>query len=183
MSGFEQILWYIAIPASVVFAIQTLLTLLGITFDHADVDVQHHDGAGGHAYFPLFTIRNLVVFLMMFGWTGIAMIHQFHTGIPVTVLVALVAGLALMAVVAFMFFGVSKLASSGNVVVDKSIVGSEAKVYLKIPAGRSGFGKVTVIVQGGQKELQATTAGTEIATGAVVKIIELEEDGSVMVAR
>lgn len=184
MSGFELLLWYIAIPASLVFAIQTFLTLVGVTFGHADADAQHPDAvATDHAYFPVLTIRNLVNFLMMFGWTGIAMIRQFQTGVLVTLLVSLVAGTALMFLVAFMFYGVSKLASSGSMVVDQSIVGAEAMVYLKIPARRSGFGKVTVTIHGVQRELPASTEGPELPTGAIVKVAELAKDGSVVVSR
>ena len=184
MSGFEQLLWYIAVPASLVFAVQTILALVGLSFDHTGIDVQHHDGVTGeHAYFPVLTVRNLVNFLMMFGWTGIAMIHQFQTGILVTLLVSLVAGTALMFLVAFMFYGVSKLASSGAVVVDQRIVGTEAKVYLRIPARRSGFGKVTLAFQGIQRELLASTEGPELPTGAMVKVTELAADGSAVVSR
>ena len=184
MSGFEQLLWYLAVPASLVFAVQTILTLVGLSFGQADIDAQHHDGvAGEHAYFPVLTVRNLVNFLMMFGWTGIAMIRQFQTGILVTLLVSLVAGIALMFLVAFMFYGVSKLASSGTAAVDQNIVGTEAKVYLKIPARRSGFGKVTIKIQGIQRELLASTEGPELPTGAVVEVTELTADGSVVVSR
>ncbi|MBI2506158.1 MAG: NfeD family protein [Candidatus Latescibacteria bacterium] len=185
MSGFEQLLWYLAVPATLVFAAQTILTLVGLTFDHTGVDeAQHHDGvAGEHAYFPVFTIRNLINFLMMFGWTGIAMIHQFQTGILVTALVSLVAGTALMFLVAFMLYGVSKLASGGAAAVDQSLVGMEAKVYLKIPARRSGLGKVILTVQGVQRELPAATEGPELPTGTLVKVTELAADGSVVVSR
>lgn len=184
MSGFELLLWYIAIPASVVFAIQTVLTLVGVTFGNADADAQHPDAvAADHAYFPVLTVRNLVNFLMMFGWTGIAMIRQFQTGVLVTLLVSLVAGTALMLLVAFMFYGVSKLASSGSMAIDQSIVGAEAMVYLKIPARRSGFGKVTVTIHGVQRELPASTEGPELPTGAIVKVAELAKDGAVVVSR
>jgi hypothetical protein len=180
MSGLEQILWYIAVPASVVFAIQTILTLLGIVTDHSDADV-HHDAITAHAYFPIFTIRNLVVFLMMFGWTGIALVRQFHLSAPLVVLIGILAGLALMFAVAFMFFGIMKLTSGGAAQVDTSIIGVDAKVYLKIPANRGGQGKVIVIFQGSQKELLARTDGPELATGSPVKITALEQDGSVTV--
>ena len=184
MSGFELLLWYIAIPASVVFALQTVLTLVGVTFGQADADTQHPDAiAADHTYFPLFTVRNLVNFLMMFGWTGIAMIRQFQTGVLVTMLVSLVAGTALMFLVAFMFYGVSKLASSGNVVVDQSLIGAEVRVYLRIPAGMSGFGKVTVTTHGVQRELLASTEGPELPTGALVKVTALAEDGSAVVRK
>lgn len=182
MTGFEQVLWYIAIPASVVFVIQSILTIAGVTFDHADAEI-HHDGVGDHAYFPVFTIRNLVIFLMMFGWTGIAMIRQFHAGIPLTLAVSFIAGLSLMFLVAFMFFGISKLTSSGTVVIDSTIIGSEAKVYLKIPADKSGQGKITAQVKGTIKEIPAITEGPELPTGALVKIIELKRDGSVVVRK
>ncbi|MBN1130941.1 MAG: hypothetical protein JXA71_18270 [Chitinispirillaceae bacterium] len=182
MTSIEQVLWYIAIPASAVFVIQSVLTLAGITFDHADSDI-HHDGDAGHAYFPIFTIRNLVIFLMMFGWTGIAMIRQFHTGVPLTLAVSFLAGLTLMFLVALMFFGISKMTSSGTVVVDNTIIGSEAKVYLKIPAHRGGHGKITVLVKGVQKEIPAMTEGGELPTGALVTINELKNDGSVSVSQ
>jgi hypothetical protein len=180
MSGFERVLWYIAIPASVVFVIQSILTLIGVTFDHADGDIQH-DGVDDHAYFPIFTIRNLVIFLMMFGWTGIAMVRQFHAGIPLSLAVSFIAGLALMFLVAFMFFGISKLTSSGTVVIDTAIIGSEAKVYLKIPANKGGQGKITAQVKGTIKEIPAITEGPELPTGALVKIVDLKNDGSVVV--
>jgi hypothetical protein len=77
MPSLEQVLWYIAIPASVVFALQTLLMVMGVITDHSDADI-HHDGMADHAYFPIFTIRNLIVLLMMFGWTGIALVRQFQ---------------------------------------------------------------------------------------------------------
>lgn len=182
MSGFERLFWYIAVPASVVFVIQSVMTLFGMAFDHTDTEV-HDGGALDHAYFPVFTIRNLVVFLMMFGWTGIAMIRQFGARGVLVVSVATMAGVVLMLLVAAMFYGVARLTTSGNVVVDASIVGAEATVYLRIPAAHGGPGKVTVVFQGGQRELTAVTAGPELPTGAVVKICELKQDGSVVVGQ
>ena len=182
MIGIEKVLWYIAIPASAVFVIQSILTLVGVTFDHSDADI-HHDGVEGHAYFPIFTIRNLVIFLMMFGWTGIAMVRQFHAGIPLTLAVSSAAGLALMFLVAFMFFGISKLTSSGTVIIDKSVIGTDAKVYLKIPANKGGQGKITALVKGTQKEIPAITEGPELPTGTLVKITDFNNDGSVSVDR
>jgi hypothetical protein len=180
MSGLEPILWYVAVPASVVFALQTILMLLGIVTDHSDADI-HHDGMADHAYFPIFTVRNLIVFLMMFGWTGIALIRGTHLP-PVAVIgIGVFAGLVLMFVVAFMFFGIAKMTSAGAAQIDATVVGSEAKVYLKIPAKRGGYGKVTVVFQGSQKELQAMTEGQELATGMPVRITKLEPDGSVIV--
>jgi hypothetical protein len=93
------------------------------------------------------------------------------------------AGVVLMLLVAAMFYGITRLTSSGNVVVDASIVGVEATVYLRIPAAHGGHGKVTVVFQGGQKELTAVTPGPELPTGSVVRICELKPDGSVVVGQ
>lgn len=179
ISGFEKMFWFLAIPATVVFLIQTVLTIAGASLDHSDADAQH--GAMGDGQFPIFTIRNLVVFFMMFGWMGIALIRQFHAGVTMVVAVSFLVGLGMMMIVSLMFWGIAKLTSSGNVVVDGAIVGLEAKVYLKIPATMSGNGKVTLVVQGVLKELAAYSKGNEIPTGATVTIRELRNDGSVIV--
>ena len=54
-------------------------------------------------------------------------------------------------------------------------VGCAAQVYLRIPARGTGYGKVTVTMQGRTVELNAVTSGPEIATGSAVKIVALRE--------
>lgn len=179
ISGFEKMFWFLAIPATVVFLIQTVLTVVGASLDHTDADLNHDTMGDGQ--FPIFTIRNLVVFFMMFGWMGIALIRQFHAGVTVVVLVSFAVGVAMMLIVSLMFWGIAKLTSSGNVIVDNAIIGFEAKVYLKIPAATAGNGKVTLVVQGVMKELAAYSKEGEIPTGTIVKILELKNDGSVIV--
>ena len=64
-------LWYITLPASLVFLIQTVLTFMGgDASDGLDADF---DGDLSHASgpFQLFTFRNLIHFLLGFGWTGV----------------------------------------------------------------------------------------------------------------
>jgi len=185
---FEQILWYIAVPATVVFTIQSLLTFMGIVGDHVDIDTHSNDFHStdhnvDHAYFPIFTIRNLVVFLMMFGWTSITMYKTFPGHNILIIVVSFFAGLILMILTALMFLGISKLTSNGIEAIDDTIINSEAKVYLKIPGNKNGQGKITVVVKGRNIERQATTNGPEISTGAIVKIVELKKDGSVSVIK
>lgn len=170
--GLEKVFWLIAVPATVVFAIQSLFTLIGATADHSDIHVLNHDG-DSHGYSPIFTVRNLVVFFMMFGWTGIAMLREFNAGPVAALAVSTFAGLVMMAVVILMFYGISKMSSSGNYTADDTLVGREASVYLRIPARRAGSGKVVVMAGGRKREFAAQTHGDEIPTNAMVRIQEV----------
>jgi len=168
--GLEWMFWLLAVPATIVFAIQSLLTLVGVTMDHSDIHFGHDDG---HGYSPIFTVRNLVVFFMIFGWTGIAMLREFNAGMVTTLAVSTVAGIAMMLVVTLMFYGISKLSSSGNYTPDNSLVGQEAAVYLRIPPKRSGNGKIIVTAGGRKREFPAQTHGEEIPTNTMVRIQEV----------
>ena len=73
-------LWIVAIPTSIVFAIQAIMTFIGT--DSSDGLEADFDGdlAGEEAPFQLFSLRNLINFLLGFSWTGIS----FYTSIPNT---------------------------------------------------------------------------------------------------
>jgi hypothetical protein len=65
-------LWFIALPASLIFAIQTIMTFAGADAHdglEADFDSDLH---GGDTPFQLFTFRNLINFMLGFSWTGIS---------------------------------------------------------------------------------------------------------------
>ena len=53
-------------------------------------------------------------------------------------------------------------------------IGKTAEVYLKIPAHKSGTGKIQVSINGSFHELNAVTEGEEILSGESVKIINTE---------
>ena len=55
----------------------------------------------------------------------------------------------------------------------RNALGQSARVYLRIPGHNSGFGKVTVKVQGRTAEFNACTPGSELPTGALVKIARM----------
>ena len=64
----------------------------------------------------------------------------------------------------------------------KEAVGLRADVYLRIPAARSGRGKVQVSVKGSVHEIDAVTdSDTEIATGGQVEIVEVLGDDLLLV--
>jgi hypothetical protein len=50
-------------------------------------------------------------------------------------------------------------------------VGKAGAVYLRIPANRSGSGKITLNLQNRTMEYQAVTAGEAIPTGANIVVV------------
>src|SRR5574339_239888 len=72
LDPFIKVFWFIAIPTSVIFLIQTIMTFAGVDSHDGlsadfDSDLQH-----GDTPFQLFTFRNLINFLLGFSWTGIS---------------------------------------------------------------------------------------------------------------
>lgn len=173
MSGFEHVLWIVAIPATLLLLVQLALSLLGgLEFgvhDGSGVDV-HAGELGGH--FQLLTVRNVVAFFAMFGWCGLALLHA---GTPKLVIVGggLLAGLLTMAVLALIFMGISQLASSGTMDL-RTAVNATGSVYVPVPPRRTGTGKVNVTVSGKVVEADAMTDEDEkIGTGLSVRVKEV----------
>lgn len=175
-----KLFWFIAIPVSVIFLIQTIMTFVGAdTTDGlgADFDSDFH----GETPFQLFSLRNLVNFLLGFSWAGIS----FYTTIPnqtLLVTVALAIGISFI----FLFFlvirQVQKLGEDNSFRITNTISGT-AEVYLAIPAQMSGKGKVLISIKGSMRELEAMTAQDRIPTGSVVRVIKVESDNILIVEK
>lgn len=171
---------YLACAAAggTVLVLQTLLMLFGVGDGHPDVDM-HHDVGGDHAdgsgehdgAFGLLSVRAVASFFTIFGLTGwLGLTQGWNPNL--TVLVAFVAGLAVMLLVGWMVRMQMRLQTKGNLDPTNAI-GLSARVYLRIPGKNSGFGKVTVKLQGRTAEFNAFTLGDELPTGALVKITRL----------
>ena len=170
---------YLACAAAggTVLVLQTVLMLFGVGDAHPDVDM-HHDVGGdagdggdteGHdGAFGLLSVRAVASFFTIFGLTGwLGLTQAWHPSL--TLLVAFVAGLAVMLLVAWMLRMQMKLQTKGNL-DPANAIGQAARVYLRIPGRNSGFGKVTLKLQGRTAEFNAFTLGDELPTGALVKI-------------
>ena len=185
-----KILWGVTIAASLVFIIQTVLTFIGADvdaagLDGADIDAPVGDvsdadlGGGGNLY----TFRNLINFLLGFGWSVILLEDAIpSTGLRLVVAVAV--GVALVALVMWLFRLLGKMQQSGNIDVYKSAVGCEGTCYLTIPAGRSGEGKVQISIGGAVREYNAQTEDAEpIATGTPIKVVDVINGITLLVSR
>lgn len=185
-----RVYWTIAIAVSVVFAIQMLLTIVGIgdtdaDASGADMDMDMGDASadgdtldtGGAV--QLFTVRNMINFLLGLGWGGVCF-SGVVTNRPLLVIVSLLCGAAFVWMFLWMLRRVLRLESNGAFRIT-DCVNQTCSVYLRIPAGRQGMGKVQVSFGGSVQELDAMSAGEAIPTGAKVVVAEVIDHHTVLV--
>ena len=185
-----KILWGVTLAASLVFIIQTVLTFIGADvdaagLDGADIDAPVGDvsdadlGGGGNLY----TFRNLINFLLGFGWSVI-LLEDAIPALGLRLVVAVAVGVALVALVMWLFRLLGKMQQSGNIDVYKSAVGCEGTCYLTIPAGRTGEGKVQISIGGAVREYNAQTEDAEpIATGTPIKVVDVINGITLLVSK
>ncbi len=162
-----------------VLVLQTLLSLIGGGHHdaHGGFDDAHeagHSGEGhvdGDVFVKLFTLKTIVAFLTFFGLAGLAS-EWSHVDPTNGFLLALIAGAFALTGVAWMMKGLARLQSRGNVRLERA-VGLSGTVYLSVPGGGEGLGKVTLALQGRTVELKAISHGPALPTGVPVKVVAL----------
>ena len=174
-----KVYWAIAIPFSIFFVLQMILSLLG-GGDHpdntVDIDVETDHGIP----FQFLTMKNMVGFFTIFSWTGIAGTNV-GWGTTVTLIIATLAGLAMMTMMASLFYFMSKLNTSGTMKIIETI-GKSGEVYLVIPAKRSRIGKIQIMVGGLLRTLDAMTDDDEnITTGRQAKVSAILDNNILLV--
>lgn len=136
-----------------------------------------HDG-GNPADFgnlKFLTLQTIVTFTTVFGWVAIVCVSA-KLAVPISMLIALVCGLAMMFVVAKMVQASAKLAEDGTLNL-KNALGETATVYLTVPPKGEGEGKVTMQLQGRFCEIDAVNAGAvPLATGTQVLVTDVLGD-------
>jgi hypothetical protein len=171
MTLIQQIVWCIAIAASLVFVIQMIMTFAGMSSDtdfSADAG-DFSDGEHSDMPFQLFTFRNFINFFLGFSWSYIVFYGKISNQF-LLVFVSAAIGVFIVAGVMFIFYGLSKMTQEGNIYIEQA-VGLTATVYLPVPAHEQGMGKIQVSVQKSVREYDAVTLGEALPTGHIVKII------------
>ena len=191
LSTFSQVLACMAIPATLILLIQTILTLIGIgdngvdsDIGDADIDADAADGVFGAELtdgdsapsgldgLRIFSVRGIIAFFVVFGWTGI-LLDSLSLSPVISVGVGAVAGFLIMLLIALLFRAVMKLESDGNV-DNRNALGVSGTVYLKIPPNREGTGKVNIMIQGSYCERDAVTDENEaLPTGCEIVVMSL----------
>ncbi len=174
MDGLQQAFWWTAIATSLIFVVQTILTLAGSdALDGVNADF---DGNLDHADAPfqLFSFRNLVNFLLGFGWGGVAF-YQSISNKTLLVVVAAVVGVVFVLLYFVIIKQILKLAEDNTFDINK-LVGKSGQVYLNIPELKNGKGKVQISLNGTSHELKAISDSSSIASGSLVKVVRVEDN-------
>lgn len=174
-----KIFWYVAIAASVLFIIQTIMTFVGM--DGSDGVEADFDGDLGHDTAPgqYFSFRNFINFLLGFSWTGVLFYDKIESK-ALLVAFAVLVGLSFLLAFFYILKQMKKLAEDNSTKIEQAL-GKTAEVYLSIPARKTGKGKILVSIQGSTKELYAVSEGDTIPTSASVKIIGIENESTLIV--
>lgn len=176
LEGAQKVFWCVAIVASIVFVIQTIMTFVGLDSD-TDLDTGGLDVDEGISGF--FSLKNLVNFLLGYGWAGVVFKNMIHSTLWIQ-LAAVGVGLLFVLVWVVIIRQVMKLGVDKTFHIEET-VGLVADVYLRIPAAKASSGKVMVSVRGSVHELDAVTAGDAIPTGAKARIVSVVSQDSVLV--
>ena len=183
LEWFDKIFWIVALVGSVFFLIMLVTTFIGgdvdMDSDIGGAEVNFDIDGGG---FHFFTIKNLVAFFTIFGWSGIAAIDAGLSK-GMVIFIAMLSGLLMMLVMATLFFLISKLNDSGTLVT-KNAIGAIGDVYLTVGKSRSKIGKVNVRIQGALRELEALTdEDVDLKQGAVVKVKDVTTNGILIIEK
>lgn len=182
LDAIQKIFWACAIIGSIFFVIQVILLFIGldsdadIATDTPDFDGDTTDVGGG---FSLFSIKNLVNFIVGFGWGGVCLRNTIENSTLLTI-VALFVGFAFIGIFFVIYKQTRKLETNGAFRI-ADCLDKVADVYLRIPNKGEGKGKVQISVNGSIHEIDALSNDTAIATGAKVKIIEIIDETTVKV--
>lgn len=192
LSVFMKILWGITLTASLIFIVQTIMTFIGADSGGMDTDFDG-DMSGdvpdstvedpsdlGHTGMNLYTFRNLINFLIGFGWTVI-LLRAKIASTALLVLIAAIVGVGLVVAVMYLFKWLSSMQQSGTINLYKAAIGCQGSVYIPIPGQRGGEGKVQVTINNSVREYNALTDGDALKTGAQIRIVEVINDNTVLV--
>jgi len=162
---------FFLVCASIGGALLILQFLFGLAgMDHGELfGVDLSDMHAGDAL-NLLSLRALAAGLAFFGLIGMLVLS---TGGPSVLALpaALAAGLGSASAVALAQRQLRRLERDGTVRLENA-VGEAATVYLSIPGGTAGPGKVHLALQGRTVELQAVSQ-TPLPTGASVVVVDV----------
>jgi hypothetical protein len=173
-----RVYWLVAVPFTLFFLIQLISSFLGTdTPDYLpDAEIEADHGMG----FQFFTLKNLVGFFTVFGWVGIACTES-GLSLGATISISILAGLAMMGVMAGLFYLLMQAHADGTMKFQKA-EGQMGEVYLSIQAKRGGIGKVQVKVSGSLRTLDAITDdGEDLKNGQIITVSKVLSNNILLV--
>lgn len=160
-----------------ILIVQLILSMLGVAHFGADGHVHfggdgHHgtDSHSGHGL-DLLSVRAMaagLAFLGVGGMAGMSTGFGLFAAIPLALLLGVAAMVGTAAVTRWML----SLDDDGTVSIHGA-VGTTGTVYLPIPGGRAGSGKVLLTLQNRTVEYQAVTSHGMLPTGATILVVDV----------
>jgi hypothetical protein len=174
------IYFIIACVATLVFLIRLVMAMFGQDGgDGSDVDAPHSDSTG---VFKLFSLLSIMAFFMGAGWMGLAARVDWELSGPLSALLAVGFGFAMMLLASGLAYMTRRLSSTPRFDLS-TCIGSTAQVYLTIPDRTAGQGQVQLTVQGRRRVVRAVSTGGPIPAFAPVKVVGLESESVLIVER
>lgn len=177
LSTIEQTYWVITLIGSIFFVF-----ILATTFLGGEVESLGDSDFDSGIDFQFLSFKNLVGFVTIFGWTGLAGINSGWDD-NTTLIVSFVCGLVMMLIMASLFYFLRNSGESGNMKIANA-VDKIGEVYIPIGANRGSIGKIQIKVQGSLRELEAITDNEfDLQRGNVIKVIEVISDELLLVRK
>ncbi len=180
LSGAQQVFWGIALFFSALFVFQFVINLIGFGMDtdlDSDTDLDHdaHIDPG----FAWLSVRGVIAFFTFFGWAGVIVLSK---GGPLlwAVMIGLLFGMLAMSLVGYLLYLFGQQTQVGNYHIDEALYHT-GKVYLTIPAMKSGTGKIMIQLGKGTREVDAVTEGKMLINGTIVRVTGILEDTLLLV--
>lgn len=173
--------FYIALAFSTFFVLQGVFSLFGIgdqfemdsDFD-SDLDAHFDLSDGVSMTLHLFSIRGIIAFFVMFGWTGYFLTNSDMNGFLVF-FIAFISGGIMLFLVSLIYFFIGKLSQNGTINIRDSI-GKTGTAYMPIPERNQGTGKIQIIVGETLHTLDCISKDKSIKTGQQVKVVGINNN-------
>ncbi len=178
LEGGKNFYLFLAVAGTAIFVLQFILSAFGGGDDLEvnDFAVDAHDFADIQGL-NIFSLKSIVSFVAFFGWGGFFWGHLGWGGLGI----ALICGLLMMVITAFLIWLLLRLQQSGNV-NSTDLIGAKGVVYLTVPGGRQGDGIVTVTLSDRTRQVHAR-ADEELKAGEPIVVAEEIVTGVFLVRR
>ncbi|MFI4853409.1 MAG: NfeD family protein [Phycisphaerales bacterium JB065] len=196
---FENGAAWFSVPAligTLFFAIRIVMALVGLDFDDggggdggvdisgdAGVDTGIDEGmdhAESTSVFKFLSIQTVTAFAMGFGWGGMLGLKTFKVGIPESIGIGLLLGVAFAWFVVWCFRTIYALESSGNISIQDAM-NTEGTVATTVQPGRSG--RVRLTIGDRQRSFTAITEGEALPAGTRIRVTKVNSNQTVTVVR
>ncbi|MFI4883373.1 MAG: hypothetical protein ACIAQU_12395 [Phycisphaerales bacterium JB064] len=163
--------WF-AVPAlfgTGIFLIQLFMGELG-----GDLDIDVDMDTSGAGDFRALSVQTISAFCVGSGWMGLAAYRVLDLGMPGSVAIAVISGVGVAWLAAWLTRQVFKMQRSGNISIDRA-TGLIGDVAITVPPANAGRGAVSVVIDHNRREYDAVQAGDEpIAPRTRVKIVSAD---------